>query len=213
MKKTVLFFILFIIPAVMFAQYNSAAIKLGYYSPDATDGGFILGYEGGKNIDEHLNIGWSIDWFNKNYTDKKLVDEFNQFNNLNVEVNELRAKTNLHDIPVLFNVNAHFPAAPKVNVYGSLSFGAEVLLVFYRNYENPDDDELKGAIDFSWRFGFGGTYELGSRSELLAELAYHSSKPSWEYEVTDPVTGNTKTFERVYDMNGILLRVGVKYYF
>ena len=77
MKKSIVILSL-IYSSLSFAQLNSASIKLGYFNPAATNGGFIIGYEGGKIIDERLIFGWSIDWFHSNYVDKKLVNEFNQ---------------------------------------------------------------------------------------------------------------------------------------
>lgn len=212
MKKVL--FLLLIFATSLSAQRSWAALKIGFYNPSVTDGGLILGYHGGKKIDDKLDIGWSVDWFNKNYVDKTLAEQFGSFNDgINEEINELRAKTNLHDIPVLFNATATFDVNKQADVYANVGVGAEILLVFYRDYENPDEDELKTAFDFSWRLSFGGRYRLGYSSFIIAELSYHSSEPSWEFEVEDPETGAKKTFERVYDMSGIMLRTGIQYYF
>ena len=98
MKKLVLLF-LFALTYNVFGQHSAAAIKLGAFTPGATNTGFIIGYEGGKYIDDNFNFGWSIDWFHKNYVDKELVDKFNLIEGVSVEENELRASTNIHDIP------------------------------------------------------------------------------------------------------------------
>lgn len=208
------FLFLLIITTISFGQHHSGAIKLGYFNPKATEGGFIIGYEGGHAVDRNLIIGWSIDWFNKNYTDQSLVSEFNQFDpNIGGELNELRAKTNLHSVPIMFNLTGRFPLAPRMNFYLYGAVGAEVLLIFYRNYENPNDDDFQGAFDFSWRLGAGYAYRLGHRSEFLIEVNYHNSEPSWTYEVDDRTTGRKRTFERVYDMNGVMVRAGFRFFF
>ncbi len=211
MKKLLLFFVLALAATTTFGQRNAAAIKLGYFSPQATDGGFIIGYQGSRGIDQFLDIGWSIDWFNKNYVDKELAQQFEEFD-LQGELNELRAKTNIHEVPIMFNMTAYFDINKKAAAFANIGVGAEVLLVFYRNYQNPDEDKIKGAFDFSWRLSGGVVYAMGSRSELLAELGYHSSEPSWNYTVEGD-NGLKKTFERVYDMSGVMLRVGVKFYY
>lgn len=36
------------LPAIYFAQHNSAGIKMGRFTPGATEGGFIIGYEGSQ---------------------------------------------------------------------------------------------------------------------------------------------------------------------
>jgi opacity protein-like surface antigen len=213
MKKFLIFAVLFV-PAIVSAQHHSAAIKLGHFNPSATDGGFIVGYLGEKYIDRNFDIGWSVDWFHKNYVDQTLVAEFNDYYQIpRSEVNELRAKTNLHDIPLMFNMTAKLPVGPRIKAYITGGLGVEVLLIFYQNFQNPNEDEFKGAFDFSWRLGGGLAYELGRRSDLIAEITYHSSQPSWTYEVNDPQSGFKRIFERKFDMSGIMTRLGFKFYF
>ena len=100
MKKLTLIFLL-VSGHYAYCQTSAAAIKLGSFIPGATDAGFIIGYEGGRYIDENFNFGWSIDWFHKNYVDKTLVQSFNEVYGVSGNINELRASTNLHDIPMM----------------------------------------------------------------------------------------------------------------
>jgi opacity protein-like surface antigen len=209
--KRILVLMLIAIASNIFPQHGAAAIKLGHFSPSASDGGFIIGYEGSHFVDERIMFGWSIDWFHKNYVDKKLVSQFNQAGIGGVS-NELRAKTNLHDFPLMINLSVKFPVGPLFDVYGTGGIGAEILLINYRNYQNPDEDEFKAAFDFNWRLGAGLLYIVGRRSEVFVELGYHSSKPSWEYEVTDTF-GTKRTFEREYDMSGVMARLGFRFYY
>lgn len=209
MKK--LFLILLLIPAISMAQRHAAAIKLGHFNPSATDGGFILGYEGGKFIDRNLSMGWSVDWFHKNYVDETLVREFDFYYGPVGRLNELRAETNLHSIPIMFTMTGYFPMSPRISAYVTGGVGAEVLLVFYNNFQNTAEDEFEGAFDFSWRAGLGMLYEIGPRSDLFGEISYHASEPSWTYEVREN-NGVKRTFERVFDMSGVMGRVGVRFY-
>ncbi|MCG6913621.1 outer membrane beta-barrel protein [bacterium BMS3Abin03] len=195
-----------------FAQSGAAAIKLGAFTPGATNTGFIIGYEGGKYIDQNFNFGWSIDWFHKNYIDKKLVDEFNEIPGVSVQENELKANTNIHDLPLMANVTVKFRLAPRAKFYITGGVGAEVLFVDYKNYNNPDKGEFKVAFDFDWRVGLGTAYNIGPLSELLLEMAYHRAQPSWTYDVDIPNVGK-RTFERVYDMSGLMFRVGFRFYY
>ena len=212
MKKLIVLLIV-IMPIILSAQTHIGSVKVGMFDPGATSAGFIIGYEGGWVIDDNFFVGWSADWFNKNYVDQKLVAEFNDFYGPNSTLNELRAKTNLHAIPLMGSVNGSWPIAPRMRAFVTGAAGIEVLLIFYRNYQNPSNDEFQGAFDFAWRLGGGVAYELGSRSDAFLELDYHYSQPSWEYNVTDPNTGNKKVFERKYDMSGIMLRAGFRFYF
>jgi len=212
MKKIFLLFF-FLIPAAAFSQWGTSAIKLGHFNPAASEGGFIIGYEGGKYIEYGFNFGWSIDWFHKSYVDRKLVAEFNELYGIaGGSINELRAKTNLHDLPVMLTATAKFPVSPLVNLLVNGGIGAEILIIHYRNFQNTDKSELQGAFDFNWRLGLGLSFDLGRRSELFGELTYHSSMPSWEYEV-EGEDGIKRTFEREFDMSGMMARIGFRFYY
>lgn len=213
MKKFIL--LIFIAAStVSFAQGHSSAIKLGFFSPNATESGFILGYEGRYYVDDFVRTGWSVDWFRKKYVDQNYVNDINnQFGGgISSSLNELRATTNLHEIPVLFNVTFQHSIENRLNIYATGSLGAELLLIYYRDFVNPDSDDLRAAIDFSWRIGAGLAFEIGDRSDLFGEISFHSSEPGWTYEVDDPNIGQKRTFERKFDMSGLLLRIGVRFY-
>ena len=211
MKNMTLIIVLFLCYNI-YSQWSTASIKLGSFVPGATDAGFIIGYEGGKYIDENFIFGWGVDWFHKKFVDKSLVESFDDVFGVSGNLNELRASTNLHDIPFMINITTKFPVAPRVNIYASGGIGAEVLIIDFRNFDNPDDSELKAAFDFNWRIGLGTAYNIGPRSEILLELAYHNSEPSWTYEVDHAPVGK-RTFERVYDMSGLMFRAGFRFFY
>ena len=214
MKKIItVLTVIILTSSFIFSQSNSGTIKLGVFNPSATDAGFILGYETGWYIDNTFSAGISIDWFNKNYVDQNLVAEFDNFFGPNSSLNQLRAKTNLHAIPLMFNITGGWPIASKTRAYLTGAVGLEVLLIFYRNYDNPDNNEFKGAADFAWKIGAGISYELGERSDGIIEIAYNNSEPSWQFDVRDAATGKAKVFERRFDMNGVMMRLGFKFYF
>ena len=112
----------------------------------------------------------------------------------------------------MVNATIKFPVTPRAKVYATGGIGAEVLIIDYRNFENPDKSKIKGAFDFNWRLGLGAAYDIGPRSEFLLEMAYNHSQPSWTYEVEDASYGK-HTFERVYDMSGIMFRAGFRFYY
>lgn len=213
MKKLLVFTILIVPFLTVFGQRHSAAIKLGYFNPESTEDGFVIGYEGGRQVDRLLRIGWSVDWFHKSYTDKSYLRELNYLGVANARINEIRAKTDIHDFPVMFNVTAMFPMNRRGGFYLTGGIGAEVLLIYYRDYQDPNEDELKGAFDFAWRVGMGTFFKFGRRSEIFGEIAYHDSEPSWEYEVYDSRWDRERIFERSFDMSGVMIRGGVRFYF
>jgi hypothetical protein len=213
MKKYLLILFVLFSATAAFAQHGAGAIKLGAFCPSSTDNGFIVGYEHSNIVDANFRFGWSVDWFHVNYTDKKLVGDYTNFFGHNDQVNELRAKTNLHDFPVQLTATANFPVAPNMDVYAIGGIGAEILLINYRNFENPDEDEFKAAFSFNWRIGAGFSYAFSKRADIFGELTYHSATPSWDYEVNDPVTNRTRTYEREFDMSGMMFRVGLRFFY
>ena len=64
MKKIFVLLVL-AVPFSINAQGKYGSFKIGFFSPGATSTGFIIGYEGGKNIDEIFSYGYSVDWFHK----------------------------------------------------------------------------------------------------------------------------------------------------
>lgn len=211
MKKIIMIIVL--LTTGIFAQWNTGAVKLGYFNPSATDGGFIIGFEGGKHIDKFLSWNWSLDWFHTNYVDKKLVYELDQYYPGTIgEVNELRATTNIHDFPVMVGLTTRFPMSNRSQFYLSGSIGAEMLLINYRNFQNPMDDAFDAAFDFNWQISVGAAYAIGPRSEFFGEVSYHESNPSWTYE-SDDYYYPAAVLERSYDMSGFMTRVGIRFFY
>lgn len=196
------------------AQWRSGSVKLGYYNPIATEGGFIVGFEGGQFMDQNLAWTWGFDWFHKNYVDKQLVAQLNEVYPGTIgTVNELRAKTSIHDFPLMLGVMARFPINRRAEFYANGGIGAEVLLIYYRNFQNPDLNEFEAAFDFNWRIGAGVAFSIGPRSEIFGEVSYHNSTPSWQYEVNDIPGFPPRIFERSYDMSGFMTRVGFRFFY
>lgn len=211
MKKIALLFIIVSVTAV-FGQSGSSSIKLGVFNP-APGTGFIVGYEGSKIIDDVFSIGWSADWYHTNYVDKKVVSDFNNWYGTVGELNELRAKTNLHDLPLMATFTASFPMAPRYKGYVSGSLGGEILIVSYSNFQDPSQSDTKTTFGFNWRLAAGALYEFSRKSDIFLELGYHSASPGWEYEVDNPNGIGKKTYERIFDMSGLMLRAGVRFYY
>lgn len=211
MKKIIAIFLL--LTPLVFPQWNTGAVKLGVFNPSATDAGFILGYEGGKQVDKLFSWNWSIDWFHKSYVDKKLITELDEYYPGAIgEVNELRATTNIHDFPVMLGVTARFPMNKRAYFYINGALGAEMMLINYRNFQDPMNDDFKAAFDFNWRVGIGVAFAIGPRTEFLGELTYHESNPSWTYESEGYYYPKT-VLERSYDMSGVMARVGFRFFY
>ncbi|MDY0018247.1 MAG: outer membrane beta-barrel protein, partial [Candidatus Delongbacteria bacterium] len=182
------------------------AIKAGMFFPQACDGGFDLGFEYGYHIDTNLDVGLSLDWFKKEFTDKDYIgDVENIQGDLTGTQYKNIGKVTIYDFPVMVSVTAKFPINNKLKWFALGGLGAEMLYASLEAYEDASGtyEETVLAFDFNWRLGGGIMYNLGARSEVFGELAYHYSKPSFDDD-------NGITTE--YDMSGIMSRVGVRFF-
>ncbi len=212
--KKIIVVLFFLITGITSAQWGTSSIKLGFFNPSATDGGFIVGFDAGKFIDRNFSWNVSFDWFHKNYVDKRLVAELDNYYTGTIgTLNELRATTNIHDFPVMLNVIAKFPINRRTQFYLTGGIGAEVLFINYRNFLNPEEDEFEAAFDFNWRLGLGAALAVGPRSEVFSEITYHNSNPGSQYEVEDSGIYPARVFERSYDMSGLMARIGFRFFY
>jgi opacity protein-like surface antigen len=211
--KKLFIIVLFGLVSTISAQRHSAFVSFGHFKPAATGGGFILGYKGETFIDRNLSFGWNVSWFHKSYVDKVLLDQYEKYYGIvSGELSEQKSKTNLHSIPLMASMTAYLPVFPVISLYATGSAGAEGMLIFYDNLQNENENEFKTAWDLSWQVGAGMAYKIGNRSDLVGEISYHNSNPSWTYTVTDPETGETKHLEQSFDMSGVALKFGFKFF-
>ena len=60
----------FVLAGSAFAQ-KLTYIQVGTFNPKATDSGLILGFGTAKEFDERVELGVTIDFFRKNYSDEE----------------------------------------------------------------------------------------------------------------------------------------------
>ena len=208
MKKITMITILIAIMS-MYSQGKIGAIKAGMFFPGACEGGFDLGIEYGLHIDTNLDVAVEMGWFKKDYEDEDFEKEYENIPGLSGADMAQLSETTIYDFPLMVLVTAKFPINFSYKWFATGGLGAEMLYASYNTFDDDTKHEL--AFDFNWRLGGGILYNLGERSEVLMEVGYHYSKPSYEYE--ENISGTDYTFKREYDMSGILGRVGVRFFF
>jgi opacity protein-like surface antigen len=209
--KKILFVAIVIAMVSVYGQRRMGAIKAGMFFPQASEGGFDLGLEYGMKIDTNLDVALSLDWFKKEFRDKDYIGDVEQYDGtiVGTQYKDL-GKITIYDFPLMVTVTAKFPLGRQLKWFALGGLGAEMLYASIDTYDSNDGSEVKTkeestlAFDFNWRLGGGVMYNLGQRSEVFGELAYHYSKPSFEDD-------NGITTE--YDMSGIMSRVGVRFSF
>lgn len=208
MKKIVVLFLILLSSAACLHAENMAAVKLGFQTPQATETGFLIGFETGRRIDEKLDVGFSLDWFQKEFEDKDYRNDLEgSIEGLDEDVYKKASETTIYSFPIMGNVTFKFPLENKITINAHGGLGAEMLIADYNKYDEDNseiEEETEVAFGFNWRIALGASYELGSNSDIMAELGYHSSTPSFDDE---------DNFTHEYDMSGIIGRVGIRFYF
>ncbi len=69
----------------------------------------------------------------------------------------------------MFGISARFPVSNRAQFYATGSLGAELLIINYRNFQNPTDDEFEAAFDFNWRVGVGAAFAISPHSNSLVK--------------------------------------------
>lgn len=206
--KKILFVVIIIAMASVYGQNKMAAIKAGMFFPQACDGGFDLGLEYGMKIDTNLDVGMSLDWFKKEFEYKEYIDAVEDVNGELVgDQYKNLGDVTIYDFPLMIAITAKFPLGRQLKWFAMGGLGAEMLYASLSAYDKKADEineETVLAFDFNWRLGGGIMYNLGQRSEVFGELAYHYSVPSIEDD-----SGITTE----YDMSGIMSRIGVRFSF
>ena len=205
MKRTTMLIVL-LVAMSMYAQSKIGAIKAGMFFPDACEKGFDLGIEYGLHIDSNLDVSVEMGWFKKEFTDENYIGKTpEEDNNLDGTIYEKLGETTIYDFPIMLMITAKFPINFKYKWFATGGFGAEMLYSSVETYEaTGTKEETIFAYDFNWRLGGGMIYNLGERSEILAEVAYHNASPSIE---------DDKGITTEYDMSGLLGRIGVRFFF
>ena len=207
-KITVLSILLIFTAAVssVFAQGTSTSIQLGWFSPQATETGFIIGLGQSKVFDEKVELGISLDFFNNKYTDEKTVAVDTTGTGTNINTRQASLETNTMMFPLMANLTIKIPVVFPLEPYISGSLGYVLLWDNYKNYED-NVEETKFFSGFAWRASAGLAYQLGSRSDITAEVMYIGAKPSR----SEGEENGLPTWTEV-DMSGLAFRLGVRLY-
>jgi hypothetical protein len=153
-------------------------IRAGYLNPKDAAAGMILGGSYGVTVDDRVDISLGLSYFHKKYVKDSEVADTNYVSGINERtvMRELEYSTTL--LPITANVNVRFPLGnqgynPKVYWFAGASLAYEFLFNTENNYVSKEKRNYRG---WGWMARAGIEYALGSRSALLLEAFYNSSK-------------------------------------
>jgi hypothetical protein len=182
---------------------NIISVEAGYLNPKDTKSGLLAGIMLGRAIDEAVNIGIGVDFFQKNYTEESQVAQNSQkglsSTTYNTEVEYTRTI-----IPLNVVMDVKIPASRYFGYFIRGGLNYEFLISKEKNYK-LDTEQSENFSGLGWLGSGGFYYHVGSRSTLIVSATYNSCEVRRDIEESNeglPVT------ERV-DLSGLGFKLGV----
>lgn len=186
-------------------QVSVTNLQVGMLNPKAVDSGLLLKAGLGKEFDEMVELGISLDFYIKSKTDKEYIGGGEGTSGAQIDTVVENFKTSSYMFPVTANITIKVPVEFPVFPYVDAGLGYVLLWNSYDNYFTGEGD-TKFYGGMCWRIAAGGFYPLGSKSALTAELFYFGGKPSHsEGESERGLPTRTEV-----NMSGLGFRLGIK---
>ncbi len=183
---------------------NVTNIQAGWLNPDAMDSGFIIKAGWGREIDEMVELGLSLDFFNRRKSGEEVI-RGEDSTGARIDTVVQNYKTSSFMFPLMANLTIKVPVEYPIFPYFDAGLGYVFLWNSYDNYFTGEGD-TKFYSSFCWRIAAGGFYQLGSNSALTAELFYFGGKPSHSEEDS----GRGLPTRTEVNMSGLGFRMGIK---
>jgi len=197
--------IAFLLAGSAFAQ-KVTYLEIGSFNAKATDPGIFLSFGSGKEFDERVELGVSLDLFVSDHTDEESVFIENPLDPYGPPIEQVvtNFESSVTMIPLMGNVLVRFPIEFPVIPYAGGGIGYTLLWYKFDNYDTGDSD-TQAFGGFTYRLQAGAMYPLGSRSAFLAEIFMNGAKPSHKEE-----TDIGKPTRSEIDMSGLGIRIGFR---
>lgn len=208
-------FVMSVLIALMMAGGASASetlagVNVGLYNPEATDSGLLISGMAGMEIDERIDVTFTLDWYRKTFEENTAVYQDDNQGGTDIGIVVPNFESSVTMIPLMANVKLKIPLDGAIDapLVPYLKGGLGYILTWY-GYDNYDTDENETQFygGFGLRLGIGGMYQIGSNSRVTLEVFYQSS--SLEREEEDPEIGRPVVSE--LDMSGLGVTVGLQF--
>ena len=174
------------------------------------DHGVYLGVEAGGAVDDILDFGVSLDYFQRSSTERISLGN-TQFEELPVELVATLDESSAYLVPLGVTLRLHLPFGGKTFapfVSGTIAYET----LFLKNIGDPNsDDPIQRLLNqdetfggFGWQAAAGIDMRLSPNLGFYGEVGMHRSSPSMEIEYDGlPVDLNV-------DLDGAFLRGGLR---
>ncbi len=189
-------------------NYDNMRLRMGFLSPADSKFGLISGFSINRPFDETVELGTSLDFYKKNYSEKREISY--SVSDAGNQVTQVKQTTdiNIYYFPAMINLRINLTEVPlKPYIGAGAGWGflwEDVYVASDSTYDGID--AVKFYNGFNWNISTGLSYKLGSRSKLFGEIIYNGGAMTRDKKKTD--TGIT--WEEI-DMSGIGLRAGIEF--
>jgi hypothetical protein len=184
-------------------------LHAGFLDPDgAADPGFVVGFRGGQQIDDMLQIGLGADWRNKSGRSTEVQQETTGPGGEIIRVQRDISRYSSNLFPTLAYLQLSGPADLGVIPYFGVAASWQVLFL------SADDFQTGHSFDatydgFGWQLWGGAALPLSGRSKLVGEVFLNNADLS--RDVFDQASG--ATIRETVSTDGVGARFGLSWGF
>jgi hypothetical protein len=184
-------------------------LHAGFLDPDGdASSGFLLGFRGGQQIDEMIQIGLGVDWRHKAGRSTEVLQESIGPGGETIVTRRDISKYSSNLFPGIAYLQISGPSDLGLIPYVGVAASWQVLFL------NADDFQTGQSFDatydgFGWQLWGGAAVPLSGRSRLVGEVFLNNADLG--RDVTDGATGTS--FRETVSTNGVGGRFGINWGF
>jgi len=158
-------------------RYGVTNVKLGYFDPKDAKGGLIFGGMFGSAVDEAVDVGVALDIFRgSNKTETQVGSS--STGGITEEGWIPDSESSITLIPITGLATVKIPASYQLFYTAGAGIGYGFLWAKEKKYQDGEVTQSKTKFyhGFRWTLTAGVLYKVGSRSSVILEAFYESSK-------------------------------------
>ena len=182
-------------------------LHIGFFSPsEFSSTGLVVGFRGGAQPDEHVQIGVDVDWHYKTDRQTDVVSQQTLPGGGTAQVKRVLSSASSNLVPVLGFLQVSGDHTMPVIPYAGVGLGYEAYFL------SADDFNTGSHFDaqyggFAWQAWAGAQFPLSGRSRLVGEVFVNQADLGRDVDVSG------QTFRETVNLNGTGMRFGVNWGF
>lgn len=182
-----------------------AQIHAGFLDPDgAADPGFVVGFRGGQQMGDMLQIGLGVDWRTKTGRSTEVLQEQIGPGGEVIQVRRDLSSFSSNLFPTLAYLQLSGPSNLGIVPYFGVAGSWQVLFLQADDFQTGES--FDATFDgFGWQLWGGAAMPLGGGSKLVGEVFLNNADLS--RDVFDPASG--QTIREIVSTDGVGARFGV----